>query len=64
MSVDETLVLFVAVPRWDPMVETLMTDAGRPPRPPSLPSKEKLVSSKLIILHLAASVKSTSPFSF
>jgi hypothetical protein len=64
MSVDETLVLFVAVPRRDPMVETLMADGGRQSRPSLLPSKEKLVSSKLIILCLAASVNSTSPFSF
>jgi hypothetical protein len=55
---EEALVLFLAVPIHDCTVETVKPSACHPLQPPSLPSNEEIVSSKLIILQFEASENS------
>ncbi len=63
ISVDDRLDLFVAVPGWQTPT-TVTEGAGLPPTPPSEPSTENFVSSRLRILLLCSSGKNNAPSLF
>ena len=63
INVDEMLDLFVGVPPFVGASMGMIDNAGCPLRPPSEPSKEKLVSSRLNILLVCLSGKTTCPLS-
>ena len=60
---NETLILSIVVMgQLTPLI--MSATAGCPPCPPLLPSREKLVSSRLNIQHFCAALNSVTPFTF